>query len=171
MQLWGKSCLGARSSGLGKAFGIWRLKPQAWLFDWRPVTQLLWICFPIHKMGIIMALQYLQVIQEPQFFEALLHGTLLGTITLIASFILLKNFFCLFILFIWLCQVLVVALGSSLQHVRSFVVALGLLCSCNARAYLALGMWDLSSLTRDWTCVPCTGRRTLDCQGNPSLIL
>ena len=79
-------------------------------------------------MGIIMALQYLQVIQEPQFFEALLHGTLLGTITLIASFILLKNFFCLFILFIWLCQVLVVALGSSLQHVRSFVVALGLLC-------------------------------------------
>ena len=41
------------------------------------------------------------------------------------------------------------ALGSSLQHVRSFVVALGLLCSCNARAYLALGMWDLSSLTRD----------------------
>ena len=41
------------------------------------------------------------------------------------------------------------ALGSSLQHVRSFVEALGLLCSYSAQAYLVPGMWDLSSLTRD----------------------
>ena len=96
-----------------------------------------------------MSLQYPEVIQEHPFFEALLHGTLLGTITLIASFILFLIFVCLFILFIWLCRVLVVVLGSSLQHIRSFAVALGLLCSCDAWAYLALGMWDLSSLTRD----------------------
>ena len=25
------------------------------------------------------------------------------------------------------------------------------------------GMWDLSSLTRDWTCPPCIGRRSLNC--------
>ena len=92
-----RAALGARSSGLGKAFGIWRLKPQAWLFDWRQVTQLLWICFSIHKMGIIMSLKYLQVIRKHQFFEALLHGTLRGAITLVASFILLLFFFvCLF---------------------------------------------------------------------------
>ena len=24
------------------------------------------------------------------------------------------------------------------------------------------GMWDLSSLTRDWTCTPCIGRRSLN---------
>ena len=48
-----------------------------------------------------MSLQYPQVIQEHPFFEALLHGTLLGTITLIASFILFLNFF-LFVYFIYL---------------------------------------------------------------------
>ena len=30
-------------------------------------------------------------------------------------------------------------------------------------------MWDLSSLTRDQTCTPCTGRgsQPLDCEGSP----
>ena len=27
--------------------------------------------------------------------------------------------------------------------------------------FLARGMWDLSSPTRDWTCTPCIGRRSL----------
>ena len=29
------------------------------------------------------------------------------------------------------------------------------------------GMWDLSSLTRDWTCAPCRESQPLDHQGNP----
>ena len=42
----------------------------------------------------------------------------------------------------------------SLRHASSVVVACQL--SCPAR-----GMWDLSSLTRDRTCIPCVGRRIL----------
>ena len=43
-----------------------------------------------------MSLKYLQVIQKHQVFEALLHGTLRGAITLVASFILLLFFFVYF---------------------------------------------------------------------------
>ena len=65
---------------------------------------------------------------------------------------------------------------------RLFIVALGLLCSCGrqsperigsvgaahrliscgAWAQLPHGMWDLSSLTRDRTHVPCIGRWILN---------
>ena len=38
----------------------------------------------------------------------------------------------------------------------------GLLSICGAWAYLPYGMWDLSSLTRDGTCVPCIGRQILN---------
>ena len=38
----------------------------------------------------------------------------------------------------------------------------GLLSSCAAWAYLPYGTWDLRSLTRDGTCVPCIGRRILN---------
>ena len=34
----------------------------------------------------------------------------------------------------------------------------GLLFHCNKRAQLTCGMWDLSTLTGDRTCIPCTGR-------------
>ena len=43
----------------------------------------------------------------------------------------------------------------------SLVVACGL-SSCGAWASLPCGMWDLSSLTRDRTRVPCVGRRILN---------
>ena len=37
------------------------------------------------------------------------------------------------------------------------MVVHGLLSSLGARAQWCCGMWDLSSLTRDQTCVPCIG--------------
>ena len=43
----------------------------------------------------------------------------------------------------------------------SLVVVFRLL-SCDTRAYLPCGMWDLSSSTRDWTCVPCIARQILN---------
>ena len=49
----------------------------------------------------------------------------------------------------------------SLWHAGSLVVAHGLR-SCGARASLPRGMWDLSSPTRDRTCVPCIGRHILN---------
>ena len=48
----------------------------------------------------------------------------------------------------------------SLWHTGSLVEACEL-SSCGARAQLPRGMWDLSSLTRDRTHVPCIGRRIL----------
>ena len=61
-----------------------------------------------------------------------------------------------------------------LQHTGSLTVAHGL-SSCNiwdpelkgfsggsAQAWLPHGMWDLSSLTRDSTCVPCIARWILN---------
>ena len=32
-------------------------------------------------------------------------------------------------------------------------------CLFYVLAFWPQGIWDLSSLTRDWTCTPCTGRR------------
>ena len=43
----------------------------------------------------------------------------------------------------------------------SLVVACGL-SSCSMRASLPDGMWDLSSLTRDQTLIPCIGRWILN---------
>ena len=58
--------------------------------------------------------------------------------------------------------------GSSLQHMGIFVVSRGLfwcrpcrLSSCGTQTQLPQGMWDLSSLARDRTCVPCTARQIL----------
>ena len=64
-----------------------------------------------------------------------------------------------------------------MRHTGSFVAARGLLSSCGVRvfslvearelgscgvwAWLPHGMWDLSSLTRDQTRVPCIVRRIL----------
>ena len=51
-------------------------------------------------------------------------------------------------------------MGSSLQPAGfSLVVALRFL---SERPQLLHGVWDLSSLTRDRTCVPCIGRRILN---------
>ena len=61
-------------------------------------------------------------------------------------------FFLIFIhLLIWLHRVLVAARGL-------FVMVRGLLSTCGTQAQLPCSMWDLSSLTRDWTRVPCIGR-------------
>ena len=73
------------------------------------------------------------------------------------------------------------AVSSQLQHVESslhhagyFVEEHGLsncgtrspecsgFSSCIVWAQLLHGMWDLSSLTRDWTCVPCIRRHILN---------
>ena len=50
-------------------------------------------------------------------------------------------------LFIWLHWVLVAAHG---------------IFHCGMRAWQACGMWDFSSLTRDWTRTPCIGRQILN---------
>ena len=64
-----------------------------------------------------------------------------------------------FYLFTWLCWVLVATR-------RIFTAVCGLLSSCGLWVLLPHGMawhgmWDPSSPTRDWTCVPCVGRQTL----------
>ena len=79
------------------------------------------------------------------------------------KFFLKKFFFKIFIylLFICLCLFLVVAYGPSSCHVGS-LIAVHRLSSCGGRAQqLLLGMWDLTSQTRDQT-VPCLGRRILN---------
>ena len=42
------------------------------------------------------------------------------------------------------------------------LVLVGFLLTCDTRASLRHSMWDLSSPTRDWTCVPCIGRQILN---------
>ena len=54
----------------------------------------------------------------------------------------------------WLHWILVAVCGI-------FVVGLGL-CSCGMQAELPHGIWDLSALTRDWTCVPWIGKQVLN---------
>ena len=79
--------------------------------------------------------------------------------------------------FIWLQRVLVLACGlftashgifcggtrtpSSCGTWASEVVG-HRLSSCGARAYLLRGTWDVSSPTRDHTCVPSTAKRILN---------
>ena len=69
-------------------------------------------------------------------------------------------------------------MGSSLCHADlllqcsdSLVVVLGL-SSCSMQAQLLEGMWDLSSLTRNQTPIPCiaSGFLTSDLQGSSSFI-
>ena len=60
----------------------------------------------------------------------------------------------------------------SLSHVVHFVAMNGLSCGVWAPEYtgsvvtvwaqLLCSMWDPSSLTRDWTCIPCIGRQTFN---------
>ena len=53
-----------------------------------------------------------------------------------------------------------------------YLAALGL--SCGMQAYLLQGMWNLGSLTRDQTGVPCIARRILNLRtirGVPLLLL
>ena len=52
---------------------------------------------------------------------------------------------------------------SQLRHEECCVQALECgLGSCCTKAQLLLGMWHLSSPTRDQTCVPCIGRQILN---------
>ena len=68
-------------------------------------------------------------------------------------------------LFIYL--LLFAALGLSFRR-RDLFVEHGLLVvprgfsSCGMWAQLLLGMWGLNSLTRGWTCIPCTARQILN---------
>lgn len=60
-------------------------------------------------------------------------------------------------------QVFVVPCGIFPCNVRTLVVVFGLRCSGSVVVVHELSsphrMWDLSSLTRDWACVLCTGRQ------------
>ena len=57
--------------------------------------------------------------------------------------------------FMFICLVLAVAC-------RILIAMLGLISSCDMWASLPCGMWDLSSLTRDQTHIPCTRWRILN---------
>ena len=57
--------------------------------------------------------------------------------------------------FTWLCQVLTVA------H-ESLVLNTGSSSNCCALPWLLHGMWDLSSLARDWTHISCIGTQILN---------
>ena len=63
--------------------------------------------------------------------------------------------------FIWLHGVLVAASWIFRCGARTLVVAHEL-CSYGMRAQLLCGMWDLSSLTRDQTHIPCIARQLLN---------
>ena len=77
-------------------------------------------------------------------------------------------FLMLFInLFFWLCQIFIAVCELSL------IVGWGLLVwghrlqahrlsSCGTQAWLPWGVWDLSSLARGWTRVPCIARQILN---------
>ena len=54
------------------------------------------------------------------------------------------------------------SIGSQLWHVGSCVAARGLLSSCGPWAQLSCSTWDLSSSTKDQTCVPCIGKWILN---------
>ena len=78
--------------------------------------------------------------------------------------ITLLSLHCLFKIYIYLFIYLAV-LGLSggtgplsLWHMGSGACGFG---SCSVQAKLLSGMWDLSSPTRDWTCIPCTERKIL----------
>ena len=59
-------------------------------------------------------------------------------------------------IFIWLLPVLFADTRSLLHHAGSSLAALWL--SSGKWAYLPDGMWDLSSLIEDGTCIPCIAR-------------
>ena len=63
----------------------------------------------------------------------------------------------------WVCFVLAALglSGVSLHLTESCVVTHGL-SHCGSQAQLLCGMRDLSSLTRDQTCVPCIARQILN---------
>ena len=63
-------------------------------------------------------------------------------------------------LFIWLCRSQRQHAGSLFHHAGSFV-EVHRLSSCGSRAQLPHGTWDLNSLTRDQSHVPCIARRIL----------
>ena len=64
-------------------------------------------------------------------------------------------------LFVVVCRLLS-SCGVHGSEFAASVVAVRGLSSCGAQAHFPLGMWDLSSPTRDRTCVPCIGRRILN---------
>ena len=91
----------------------------------------------------------------------------------LSCYSLVHSFFFLFIyLFffnIWLCWVFIAAASGfpvcSLQapeHTGLGVAVCGPLSRCGAQAQLPCSLWDLSSPTRDRTCVPCIGRWILN---------
>ena len=67
--------------------------------------------------------------------------------------------------FFWLCCVFFIAAqGLSLVAVRGFLLFSRAfrLSNCGKQAYLPHGMWDLTSLTRGGTCIPCSERWILN---------
>ena len=68
-----------------------------------------------------------------------------------------KNYY----LFIWLHWVLVESHRIFTAAHRTFCYGTGW-SRYDTRAQLPLRMWDLSSMIRDWTCIPCVGERNLN---------
>jgi len=49
-----------------------------------------------------------------------------------------------------------------MKHFKVFIEFTAILLLFYVFGFLARGLWDLSSLTRDRTCIPCTGRQNLN---------
>ena len=80
----------------------------------------------------------------------------------ILSIVPFKKYLSLFLFFISFALGLsCIVQDFSLQPTDSLVVASGL-PSYGTQAYLLHGMWDLSSLTRDWTHIPCIAKWILN---------
>ena len=88
-------------------------------------------------------------LQSPGPSPNLTPPALLPQTTPLLSFLALFpiSFFNIYLFIYWLCRVLVAACG---------------IFRCGARAQLPRGMWDLPTLCRDQTRVPCIGRRILN---------
>ena len=82
----------------------------------------------------------------------------------ILSSVLFHMYFIIYLFILFLA-----ASSLKLRHAGSFIVMCRLFSNCGAwtqwcgmRASLPHSMWDLSSPTRGWTCVPCIGRQILN---------
>ena len=83
------------------------------------------------------------------------HNLLISTLSKYYHFI--SAFFSVVFLKIFLCEPFLKSLLKICYNIVSIVCVCVCVCVC-----LAQSGWDLSSLTRDWSCIPCVGRRNLN---------
>ena len=125
---------------------MWKKINLLWRLGWLNVP---WISLESHSNWNMTSPTYF-----PSAYPRLRH--IFDNLSSLCTFCIF-NFRCLKIHFFKTILILKKCFAvSPFSHI--LVVALGL-SSSGTWAYLPCGTWDLRSLTRDWTCVSCIGRR------------